>query len=151
MATQGELDYFKRIGDDVRDYDFCWSSCALEHLGSLRLGMDFIINSVEKTLKVGGIACHTTELNLSSNDTTVESGDTVLYRRKDLDQLIGELRERGHQVDEFVIAPDAHFLDGFVDTPPFIGPTPEVGPAHLKLQLYGYACTSVGITVRRGR
>lgn len=138
------------IGDDVQGYDFCWSSCALEHLGSLQLGMDFIINSVEKTLKIGGIACHTTEFNLSSNGTTVESGDTVLYRRKDLDALIAELRRRGHKVDEFVVAPDAHFLDGYVDTPPFATPTPTTGPAHLKLELYGYACTSVGITVQRG-
>lgn len=138
------------IGDDVQGYDFCWSSCALEHLGSLQLGMDFIINSVEKTLKVGGIACHTTELNLSSNGDTVESGDTVLYRRKDLDALIAELRARGHKVDEFIVAPDTHFLDGYVDTPPFATPTPTTGPAHLKLELYGYACTSVGITVQRG-
>ena len=139
------------IGADVADYDFCWSSCALEHLGSLQLGIDFIINSVEKTLKVGGIACHTTEFNLSSNDATVESGDTVLYRRRDLDALIVELRRRGHLVDEFTIAPDAHFLDGYVDTAPFATPTPNTGPAHLKLQLYGYACTSVGITIQRGR
>jgi hypothetical protein len=139
------------IGDDVQGYDFCWSSCALEHLGSLQLGMDFIINSVEKTLKIGGIACHTTEFNLSSNDGTVESGDTVLYRRQDLDALIAELRARGHQVDELLIAPDAHFLDGYVDTAPFATPTPSTGPAHLKLELYGYACTSVGITVQRGR
>lgn len=139
------------IGDDVQGYDFCWSSCALEHLGSLQLGIDFIINSVEKTLKIGGIACHTTEFNLSSNGDTIESGDTVLYRRKDLDALIAELRARGHKVDEFIIAPDAHFLDGYVDTPPFATPTPTTGPAHLKLELYGYACTSVGITVQRGR
>jgi hypothetical protein len=119
------------IGDDVQGYDFCWSSCALEHLGSLRLGMDFIINSVEKTLNIGGIACHTTEYNLSSNGDTVESGSTVLYRRSDLDALIAELRERGHQLDEFIIAPDAHFLDGYVDTPPFASPTPTSGPAHL--------------------
>ncbi|TFW17792.1 hypothetical protein E4L98_19820 [Duganella callida] len=139
------------IDADLRDYDFCWSSCALEHLGSLQLGLDFIINSVEQTLKVGGVACHTTEFNLSSNDATVESGSTVLYRRKDWDALIAELRARGHEVAQFVIAPDAHFLDGYVDTVPFASPTPQSGPAHLKLELYGYACTSVGITVRRGR
>ena len=139
------------IGDDVAGYDFCWSSCALEHLGSLQLGMDFIINSVEKTLKVGGIACHTTEFNLSSNDATVECGDTVLYRRKDLDALIAELRQRGHTVDEFAVAPDAHFLDGYVDKAPFASTSPTHGPAHLKLDLHGYTCTSAGITIQRGR
>ncbi|SHN38167.1 hypothetical protein SAMN05192549_10968 [Duganella sacchari] len=139
------------IGEQFRDYDFCWSSCALEHLGSLQLGLDFVINSVEKTLKVGGIACHTTEFNLSSNDATVEDGPTVLYRRKDWEALITELRARGHHVDAFAIAPDAHFLDGYVDTVPFASTTPQNGPAHLKLELFGYACTSVGIIVQRGR
>jgi hypothetical protein len=139
------------IGEQFRDYDFCWSSCALEHLGSLQLGIDFVINSVEQTLKVGGIACHTTEFNLSSNDATVETGPTVLYRRKDWEALIDALRARGHLVETFRIAPDAHFLDGYVDTVPFASPQPQSGPAHLKLELYGYACTSVGIAVQRGR
>jgi hypothetical protein len=42
------------IDPALTDYDFCWSSCSLEHLGSLEHGLDFIIESVEKTLRVGG-------------------------------------------------------------------------------------------------
>ena len=133
------------IAEDLAGFDFCWSSCCLEHLGSLQHGIDFIVNSVEKTLKIGGIACHTTEMNLSSNDQTVESGPTVIYRKRDLEALVALLRDRGHEVDDIRIAPDAHHLDGYVDYPPYAG-TP-----HLKLQLAGYACTSVGIIVKRGR
>lgn len=133
------------IPDDLNGFDFCWSSCCLEHLGTLRKGIDFIINSVEKTLKVGGTACHTTEFNLSSNEATVAEGSTVLYRRRDIDQLVGELVARGHNVDEFRIAPDSLAIDGYVDTPPF-GP-----PVHLKLDLLSYTCTSAGLVIRRGR
>lgn len=133
------------IPSDLREFDFCWSSCCLEHLGDLRKGLDFIVNSVERTLTIGGIACHTTEFNLSSNDSTVERGSTVLYRRRDVEGLVDELRARGHDVDDFRIAPDSLVVDGYVDTPPF-GP-----PAHLKLDLCGFTATSMGIVVRRGR
>jgi hypothetical protein len=68
------------IDRDLRDFDLCWSSCAFEHLGDLRKGVDFVVNSLE-TLKPGGVAIHTTEFNLSSNDRTLESGWCVLYRR----------------------------------------------------------------------
>lgn len=55
------------IGDGFKDqFDFCWSACCFEHLGSLQAGFDFVIESVERTLRVGGVACHTSELNLSS-------------------------------------------------------------------------------------
>jgi hypothetical protein len=133
------------IDPGLTGFDFCWSSCCLEHLGNLQKGMDFIINSVEKTLKIGGVACHTTEFNLSSNDATVEEGVTVIYRKRDLDDLIAELRRRGHHVDNIRIAPNASHLDDYVDTPPY------AAPPHLKLDLYGYAATSIGIIVTRGR
>lgn len=133
------------IPANLRDFDFCWSSCCLEHLGDLRKGLDFIVNSVERTLAIGGVACHTTEFNLSSNDSTVEQGSTVLYRRRDIEGLVDELRARGHEVDDFRIAPDSLVVDGYVDTPPY-GP-----PAHLKLDLCGFTATSMGIVVRRGR
>jgi hypothetical protein len=113
-------------------------------LGSLEQGIAFIVKSVEQTLKPGGIACHTTEYNLSSNDQTVTTGATVIYRRRDIDDLIAELRRRGHQVDVFSVAPDAHEIDRYVDIAPF---SPH---GHLKLLLEGYAATSMALTIRRG-
>lgn len=44
-------------------FDFCWSSCALEHLGNIENGIKFVINSL-KCLKSGGVAVHTTEYNV---------------------------------------------------------------------------------------
>ncbi len=133
------------IDDAFTDFDFCWSSCCLEHLGSLEAGMEFIVNSVEKTLRIGGVACHTTEFNLSSDQDTVRDGPTVIYRRQDIERLIERLRDRGHRVDELRVAPDSHPLDFFVDVPPY-----SQDP-HLKLSLMGFTATSVGIVVRRGR
>ncbi len=133
------------IGEDFTDFDFCWSSCCFEHLGSLEAGIEFVVNSVEKTLRVGGIACHTTEFNLSSDEETVRDGQTVIYRKQDMERLIARLRDRGHRVDDLRIAPDSHPLDFFVDVPPY------AQKAHLKLNLMGYVSTSVGLVIRRGR
>jgi hypothetical protein len=132
------------IDPELADFDFCWSSCALEHLGSLEAGLDFIVNSVEKTLKVGGVALHTTEFNLSSNGGTIERGETVFYRRRDLEALIARLRERGHEVDNLVIGPNVFLMNNFTDTPPFTAP-------HLLVNFQGFTVTSVGLVVRRGR
>jgi len=133
------------ISGHLQDFDFNWSSCCFEHLGDLEAGMQFIINAVEKTLRIGGIAVHTTEFNLSSNDETVESGHTVIYRRRDMEELIRRLRERGHQAEELRLAPDAHPLDYHVDAPPYSH------HPHIKLMLSQYVATSIGIVVRRGR
>lgn len=132
------------IDESLRDFDFTWSSCSFEHLGSLEAGMQFVIDSVEKTLRPGGIACHTTEFNLSSNEDTLSSGPTVIYRKRDMLDLIERLRSRGHEVEPLFVAPDSHFLDFHIDTPPYAQP-------HLKLQIAEYVGTSVGIVVRKRR
>lgn len=131
------------IEDDLTEFDFTWSCCSFEHLGSLEAGMQFVINSVEKSLKPGGVAVHTTEFNLSSNDDTIESGHTVLYRRRDLEELVERLRGAGHDVQPFIIAPDSHFLDFHVDLPPY------ADAPHLKIKFGEHVTTSAGIVVRK--
>lgn len=131
------------IDPQLSGFDFCWSSCCFEHLGSLEAGLDFVINSVEKTLRLGGIACHTTEYNLSSNDKTLDKGLTVIYRKQDMEKLVQRLRKRGHLVSDLLIAPNTHPLDAHVDIPPY---RQEV---HIKLKLAEYTCTSIGIFVQR--
>lgn len=131
------------VPDDLTGYDFCWSACALEHLGSIEKGLDFIVRSVE-CLKPGGWAIHTTELNLSSNDDTVDNLDTVLFRRRDLERLAERLTAMGHHVEPFDFDPGVKPLDQYIDVPPY-----RAEP-HLKVALWGYSITSVGIMVRRG-
>lgn len=133
------------IQPELAGFDFNWSSCCFEHLGSLEAGMQFVINAVEKTLRVGGVAVHTTEFNLSSNYDTLEEGDTVIYRRRDIEELVQLLRDRGHIVKPFIVAPDSHYGDFHIDVPPY------KNNLHLKLMLGEYVTTSVGIVVQRGR
>jgi methyltransferase family protein len=75
-------------------FDFIWSSCSMEHLGSLEAGVQFVLESLS-LLKEGGVAVHTTEFNCSSNERTVEVGPCVIYRRGDLEELGCRVRRTG--------------------------------------------------------
>jgi SAM-dependent methyltransferase len=125
-------------------FDFCWSACSLEHLGSLAHGMDFIKNSM-KTLKPGGVAIHTTEFNLSSNDATIESQDLSIYRRRDIDALLADLAAAGHRPSPVDYTLGEGFAETVVDLPPF-----GRGEPHVRLRLGDFDCTSIGVIVERG-
>ena len=107
-------------------------------------GLDFVEASVEKTLKMGGVACHTSELNLSSNAETIETGETVLYREDDIRRFVNRLRGRGHICELLPFNLGASFVDHLVDLPG------SGGDVHLKLKLGQFVTTSFGIVVTRG-
>lgn len=122
-------------------FDFCWSACALEHLGSIDAGLTFILRSVD-CLRPGGVAVHTTELNCDSDDETLETGGTVLFRRRDFEQLAKELRMRGCTINLNFNLGD-HPLDKHVDVPPY------ADDPHLKLQIERWTSTSFGLIVKK--
>jgi hypothetical protein len=138
------------IPADLRGFDFAWSSCALEHLGTLAAGMDFVVASMA-CLRPGGVAVHTTEYLVSSNSATVEAGGTVFYRRRDIQALVRRLRRAGHDVDMDYSLGDTPD-DLHVDVPPYSN-------VHLRTELAGYVTTSLALIVtkrddgrgRRGR
>lgn len=123
-------------------YDFVWSACALEHLGSLQHGIEFIKNSV-RCLKPGGLAIHTTEFNLSSNEDTAEEPNCSIYRACDIQSLIAELEGAGFEVSPLNLNSGTGRVDNHIDIPPY-GSSP-----HLKLLLSGYVVTSVGLIIKR--
>lgn len=129
------------IPADLRDFDFCWSACALEHLGSIARGLRFIENSLE-CLRPGGIAVHTTEFNCSSDRRTLNHAATVLFRRRDLLELGERLREAGHEV-VFNFDLGDQPLDLHVDVPPYSADN------HLKLKIRRWVATSFGVVVRK--
>lgn len=131
-----------QIPNDLIGFDFIWSACALEHLGSLELGAEFIFNSM-RCLRPGGIAVHTTEYNVSSNRRTVDHNTTVLYRRIDLESIVAELREAGHRI-QITFEQGTGDIDEIVDVPPYSH------DPHLKLQLDKYVITSFGLIVQKG-
>ena len=87
----------RTIPDDLVGFDFVWSCCSLEHLGSLEKGLEFIHESL-KCVRPGGIAVHTTAFNLSANDWTLATGPVVAYRRRDIEDLARQLRKQGHEI-----------------------------------------------------
>jgi 2-polyprenyl-3-methyl-5-hydroxy-6-metoxy-1,4-benzoquinol methylase len=131
------------IPEDLRGFDFVWSSCALEHIGSIRHGLDFIRNAMH-CLKPGGWAVHTTEFNLTSNDATLESPGLSFFRALDLETVAAELGLEGHAVAPFNLNPGDTLLDRYVDLPPF-----EVSAIHLRLRFANHTLTSVGMVVRK--
>lgn len=94
------------LPNDLGEFDFIWSTCALEHIAPhpLVLGPKFIINSFNLLLE-NGLAVHTTEFNVSSNDATIEAyfergdgsveGATALFRRKDILSLLQYFDDKG--------------------------------------------------------
>jgi SAM-dependent methyltransferase len=142
------------VPDDLADYDFCWSICALEHLGSIELGLRFIENSVA-TLKPGGLAVHTTEYNIRHDGPTIDNWPSVAFQRRHLEEVADRLRTQGHEVAPFDFALGDGPLDRFVDLPPHVHDLPEelarwVGPpAHLKVAFDGLIVTCAGLVIRK--
>lgn len=130
------------IPDDLTDFDFNWSSCSFEHLGSLEKGFQFLKNQL-KTLKPGGWSVHTTEYNVSSNDITQENNDTVIYRQRDIEHIVHELRQEGHFVEELDFSMGGLPEDFMVDI------EPHEQKVHLKLQVDQYVVTSICLIIQK--
>lgn len=132
----------KEINADlIGSFDFCWSACALEHLGSIDDGLAFIERSVDCLIS-GGVAVHTTEFNCSSNNDTLDHASTVLFRRRDFQALAKRLHQRGHSI-RFNFNLGDQLLDKHVDIAPYSEDT------HLKLQIGKYTTTSFGLIIRK--
>lgn len=129
------------INEDLRDFDFLWSSCSMEHLGTLEHGEQFVYNAMD-CLRPGGLAVHTTEINISSNQETIEEGPVVIYRQKDFEKIANTLRSQRHKIElDFSFGNDS--LDLHVDTPPY------KQDVHLRLEIGGYVCTSYGLIIKK--
>ncbi|HLN16794.1 MAG TPA: hypothetical protein VK277_08605 [Acidimicrobiales bacterium] len=131
----------RQIPSDLAGFDFTWSSCAFEHLGTIEAGLEFVVDQV-RCLRTGGVAVHTTEFNVSPGNGTITEGPTVLYRREHLEELAIRLRRLGCRITldltEGVAPADRH-----VDLPPF-------SETHLRTVLGEYATTSVALVIEKG-
>ena len=145
------------IPKSLANYDFCWSICSLEHLGSIAKGLDFIENSLS-VLRPGGAAIHTTEFNIDNEGPTVDNWPTVLFQRKHFESIAERLTKQGHDVAPLNFDFGDGPLDNFIDLPPYewkrqVGdaefPIVRENPAHLKLSIDGFACTCFGLIIRK--
>ncbi len=143
------------IPADIQDFDFCWSICSFEHLGSIENGLAFVEKAM-KTVKPRGVAVHTTEFNFLNADRTLDRGPTVLFLRRHFE----ELRQRLLNANQFVTPMDFDVghkpMDKFIDLPPYpIGGRAHLfehwrDSYHLKAMCDGFPTTCYGLIVRRG-
>jgi hypothetical protein len=129
-----------RIPADLKGFDFSWSACALEHLGSIRAGQRFLVEQM-KCLNPGGVAVHTTEFNVGSRFRTIKSGHDVLFRRRDVEALVERLRREGHTID-VDLDPGDSAADRHVDVAPYTS-------THLKIRFGRYVTTSLGLIIEK--
>ena len=132
------------LPDDELNFDFCWSSCAIEHLGSIELSKSFLMK-VLAVLKPGGISVHTTEFNLCSDDNTVAEGSSVIWRKKDLLEIQKWMISNDCKM-EISFQRGNQECDKYVDTPPHF----TKSPYHLCLMQDGYITTSFAIIIEKG-
>jgi len=130
------------IPQDEKDYDFLWSACALEHLGSIHAAKDFIYRAMN-CLKPGGIAVHTTEFNLNSSFDTLIRNEISVLRSIDLIEVAEHLQLMGHQIEPLDFRLDDSLADDDVAFPPYSEP-------HFKLCLQNYIVTSFGLIIHKG-
>jgi SAM-dependent methyltransferase len=129
------------VPDDLGGFDFVWSSCAMEHLGSLDAGLEFFRRQLE-CLAPGGLGVHTTEYNVEPEGETLENELIVLYQRPHLEALTYEMRARGHRM-RATFATGTRPEDLHVDVEPFTN-------THIRTRTLGFDHTSFGLVVRRG-
>jgi len=122
------------------DFDFCWSSCAFEHLDSVEAGRQFILNSL-KVLKPGGVSVHTTEFNLSSK-SSIDNPYMNVFGMDFFESLRSEVELQGHKFMPFDYRlgnhPDEDYVYNF---------TNKSYSSHFKLELMTSIVTSIGIII----
>lgn len=155
FEKRARLEYvdMNRIPEHLVGYDFCWSICSLEHLGSIANGLEFVRNSLS-TLRRGGYALHTTEFNYADDNETLDNWQTVLFQRKHFEGLATRLRAEGHRVFPLDFNKGTGVLDRFVDLPPYAHQTSSswdgTQTAHINLSIDGFSSTCFGLLVQRG-
>lgn len=129
---------------DLGQYDLVWSSCAIEHLGSPEAGLRFVMESLG-FLRPGGLAVHTTEMDLTPGDSAVDYGHCALYRPQDLRQFRQKVVEARYEMDLCLYVALDHPADRFVAPPYSVGKE----RFHLKLALHDSITTSFALVIRR--
>lgn len=125
------------IPADLVGFDFCWSVCAIDHCGSIRLSKRFIYKQME-CLRPGGVAIHTCEYGPKLDWQAPDYGGTIVWSHWDIEEVLAWLRERGHETD-------------FIWDPPLTAEDRVSSDKyHLRTIVRGVESTSCGIVVKKG-
>lgn len=136
------------IPADIGSFDLIWCSCSMEHLGSPDKGLQFARQSC-RLLRPGGLAVHTTELELTSRATTADHGRCAVYRVQDIRGFAASMRAEGYDIsmNTYVSMDTPH--DRWIDMPEVETKLPEL--AELKVLIGDSVTTSFGLMVRKPR
>lgn len=155
------IDMNKLPEDLYGRFDFCWSSCVVEHLGSIAQGLHFLKESV-KLLKPGGVSIHTVECNYLNTPKTMDNYSSVLFKKDHFLSLESEIRAMGFEIEamdfDFSIGDD--IFDRYIDLNPYpfektagldIDVSTHYPPhvPHIKLWLGGVPSTSFGLIIKK--
>jgi len=138
----------REIPDTLSGYDFIWSACAMEHLGDLKAGQMFVFNAM-RCLKPGGWAFHTTEYNLSSETHTYTSGETVVYRKADLEIMRTLIEKAGFHMLGIDFQRGSHPYDLYADETPYYTKEIDGVRVHLSMRMGELDVTSLFFMVHR--
>ena len=141
--VQFEYVDMRSIPHTLTGFDFLWSTCALEHLGSITASKFFIERAMD-CLKPGGIAVHTTEYTLSSIFNTDRYGGSVFLRSIDFMEICETLVMQGHSPE-----PLDFRLDGSESDDAVKSVANCIEPA-FKIECGNQIITSFGLIVRKG-
>jgi len=112
LVTAGRLD-MNDVDPELGKFDLVWSSCALEHLGTPELGLQFVMKSA-RLLAPGGVAVHTTELDLVPGQATADWGHLACYQPADIRDLARWARREGLEMQVNLHVPMDSPADRFV-------------------------------------
>lgn len=132
------------LPEDLGTHDLVWSACAIEHLGSPEQGLHFVRQSL-RLLRPGGLAVHTTELDLTPGESTIDYGNCALYRPLDLQRFQQDVVAMGYAMTVNPYVPLEHPADRLIAPPMSVGKE----SVHLKLALYDSITTSFVLVIRR--
>ncbi len=163
----GRQDFEQRVGLQYVDmnvlpealhgkFDFCWSVCVVEHLGSIRAGLDFLKNSL-KLLKPGGVSVHTTEFNYLDTPATLDNWGAVLFHKKHVLELRDTVEELGGTMTACDFDWGCGVFDKYMDLPPYAHQPlksvqclpPDFQPPHIKLLVDGFPATCFGVIIQK--
>lgn len=137
------------VPDDLGTFDLVWSAGSFEHLGSPEAGLAFVLRSLD-LLAPGGLAVHTTELDLVPRPQAVDYGHLAAYQPDDLDALVEGVRARGFEIEPNWYVSLERPEDRWISINPDVrSPDTPRERAHLKLAIFDSVLTSVGIVVRK--
>ncbi|CAB9526788.1 Inherit from proNOG: Methyltransferase domain [Seminavis robusta] len=110
-------------------FDFIWSLCSIEHVGSIELGQNVVLHTLD-LLKPGGVAFHSVEFNLSSNNATKQMKGESVWRKRDFEALKEKAIAKGYSPFPAQFGAGHGILDR---NPDGVLPRPYSSSDHIKL------------------